>query len=108
MAVRRIIALALAVPLRHGLRGVASHHFSCVLLRRLRHALHGVASDHFAATIVTISMDNGDMTRSLYVRASYYHTICQSMCFNGCASVLLLHLLALLLATVDVLWFHAC
>ena len=36
----------------------------------------------------------------LTVRPSYYHTICQSMCFNGCASVLLLHLLALLLATV--------
>ena len=36
----------------------------------------------------------------LHVRPSYYHTICQSMCFNGCAAVLLLHLLALLLATV--------
>ena len=36
----------------------------------------------------------------LYVRPSYYHTICQTMCCNGCAAVLLLHLLALLLATV--------
>ena len=68
----------------------------------------------------------------LYVRPSYYHTICQSTCFNGCAAVLLLHLLALLLATVRlsvvnvnvpcttavamavivtvmyVLWSHAC
>ena len=44
----------------------------------------------------------------LYVRPSYYHTICQSTCFNGCAAVLLLHVLALLLDTVDVLWFHAC
>ena len=65
MASRRIIALALAVPSRHGLCGVASHHFSFVLLRRLRHALHGVASQHFAATIVAIPMDNGDMTRSI-------------------------------------------
>ena len=45
---------------------------------------------------------------ALHVRPSYYHTICHSTCFNGCAAVLLLHLLALLLATVDVLWFHAC
>ena len=36
----------------------------------------------------------------LYVRASYYHTICQTMSCNGCAAVLLLHLLALLLAPV--------
>ena len=69
MASRRIIALALAVPLRHGLCGVASHHFAFALPRRSCHALRGVASRHFAATIVVVAMDNGDMTTSMLAEA---------------------------------------
>ena len=70
--------LALAIPSRHGLRGVTSHHFALALPRLSRHGLHGVASHHFAATIasyhfaatiVVVAMDNGDMTTSMLAEA---------------------------------------
>ena len=43
--------LAFAIPSRHGLRGVASHHFALALPRLSRHGLHGVASHHFALAL---------------------------------------------------------
>ena len=63
--------IALAIPSRHGLRGVASHHFAFGLPRRSCHALHGVASRHFAATFVLVAMDNDDMTTSVLAEALY-------------------------------------
>ena len=87
----------------------------------------------FSVIVITsCSLTDHHHHYELHVRPSYYHTICQSTCFNGCAAVLLLHLLALLLATVGfsvvnvsvacttvaamavivtvmyVLWSHAC
>ena len=44
--------LALAIPSRHGLRGVTSHHFALALPRLSRHGLHGVASHHFVLALV--------------------------------------------------------